>query len=125
MPLELGVWRIDQGLVALKATGLDLESRLEDLLDQDITIANPGWFVIGRQVETGFGPRADLLAIDAVGNLVLLELKRNQTPRDVIAQVLEYGAWVVQLTAVDLGPIYRKYVERYHSKRGQESLDQA
>jgi hypothetical protein len=125
MPLELGVWRIDQGLVALSATGLDLESRLEDLLDKDITIANPGWLVIGRQIETGFGSRADLLAIDAVGNLVILELKRDQTPREVVAQVLEYGAWVAKLTAAELGPIYRKYVERFHSDRGQESLDQA
>lgn len=42
MPLELGVWRIDGGLTAVLATGLDLEARLEDLLDQDITIATPG-----------------------------------------------------------------------------------
>jgi len=125
MPLELGVWRIDGGLTALPATGLDLESRLEDLLDRDITIANPGWFVIGRQIDTGFGSRADLLAIDGVGNLVLLELKRDQTPREVIAQVLEYGSWVAKLTAAELFPIYRKYIERFHPERGQESLDQA
>ena len=41
MPLELGVWRIDGSLKAVEATGLDLEARLEHLLDQDITIANP------------------------------------------------------------------------------------
>jgi hypothetical protein len=125
MPLELGVWRVDQRLVALPATALDLESRLEDLLDKDITIANPGWFIIGRQIETGFGSRPDLLAIDQVGNLVVLELKRDQTPREVIAQVLEYGAWVAKLTAADLSPIYRKYIERFHTDRGAESLDQA
>ena len=43
MPLELGVWRIDGGLTSLSATGLDQEARLEDILDGDITIANPGW----------------------------------------------------------------------------------
>jgi hypothetical protein len=125
MPLELSVWRIDEGLTAVPATGLDLESRLEDLLDADITIANPGWMVIGRQVDTGFGSRVDLLAIDGVGNLVLLELKRDQTPREVIAQVLEYGAWVRNLRAEDLGPIYRRYVERFRPERGSESFDQA
>lgn len=125
MPLELGVWRIDSGLVPLSPTGLDLESRLEELLDKDITIANPGWLVIGRQIETGFGSRADLLAIDAVGNLIVLELKRDQTPREVVAQVLEYGSWVDKLTAADLLIIYRKYVERFHPDRGQESLEQA
>jgi hypothetical protein len=125
MPLELGVWRLDGGLTALSATGLELESRLEDLLDSDITIANPGWLVIGRQVDTGFGSRVDLLAIDRVGDLVLLELKRDQTPREVIAQVLEYGAWVRNLRAEEIGPIYRRYVERFHPERGAESFDQA
>lgn len=125
MPLELGVWRIDGGLTALSATGLNLEARLEDFLDRDITIANPGWMVIGRQVDTGFGGRIDLLAIDAVGDLVLLELKRDLTPREVIAQVLEYGAWVVKLRAEDIAQIYRRYVERFYPERGSESLDQA
>ena len=125
MPLELGVWRIDGGLRSLSATGLDLEARLEDILDGDITIANPGWMVIGRQVDTGFGSRIDLLAIDAVGNLVLLELKRDQTPREVIAQVLEYGAWLVKLRAEDLLSIFQRYLERFHPERAAESLDQA
>ena len=114
MPLELAVWRIDGELRAVGASGLDLEERLETLLDQDVTIANPGWMIIGRQVDTGFGGRVDLLAMDAVGDLAVLELKRDQTPREVIAQVLEYGSWVVKLTGAELAPIYRKYVERYH-----------
>lgn len=81
--------------------------------------------IIGRQVETGFGGRVDLLAIDAVGDLAVLELKRDQTPREVIAQVLEYGSWVVKLSAAELAPIYQKYVERFHPERGTESLDEA
>jgi hypothetical protein len=125
MPLEIAVWRIDGDLRVVPATSLGLESRLEDLLDKDITIANPGWMVIGRQVDTGIGGRADLLAIDATGNLAVLELKRDQTPREVIAQVLEYGAWVVKLAAGDLATTYRRYIERYHPERGQESFDQA
>src|SRR5512139_1898390 len=121
MPLELGIWRIDGSLTPLAATRMDLEERLEDILDRDITIANPGWMVIGRQVDTGFGGRIDLLAIDAVGDLVLLELKRDLTSREVIAQVLEYGAWVVRLRTEDIAQIYRRYVERFHPERGYES----
>jgi hypothetical protein len=123
--LELAVWRIDKTLVALQATGLDLESRLENLLDQDITIANPGWFIVGRQMDTGFGSRADLLAIDVVGNLVLLELKRDQTPRDVVTQALEYGSWVRKVQGPDLAQIYRSYIARYHADRSNESFEQA
>jgi hypothetical protein len=40
MPVELGVWRIDGQLTRVLALPLDLESRLEDILDKDIAIAN-------------------------------------------------------------------------------------
>ena len=63
MPLELGVWRIDGKLARVPVGSLDLESRLEDLLDQDTSIANPDWMVIGRQVITPHGGRVDLLAL--------------------------------------------------------------
>jgi hypothetical protein len=125
MPLELAVWRIDGVLRSIPQESLDLEQRLEDILDKDISIANPGWMIIGRQVDTGLGPRADLLAIDEAGNLVVLELKRDQTPRDVVAQVLEYGAWVTKLRSEDIPPIYKSYLERYHTDRIGESFDQA
>ena len=82
MPLELAVWRIDGELHAVAASGLDLEERFEALLDQDVTIANPGWKIIGRQVDTGLGSPVDLLAVDAFGNPAVLELKRNQTRRE-------------------------------------------
>jgi len=49
-------------------------------------------------VRTPHGKLIDLLAIDADGNLHVLELKRDNTPRDVVAQVLDYGSWVTTLT---------------------------
>ena len=39
----------------------------------------------------------DLLALDRWGDLVVLELKRGRTPRETIAQALEYAAYAVQL----------------------------
>jgi hypothetical protein len=125
MPLELGVWRIDGEPKSIPQKSLELEQRLEELLDRDISIANPSWMVIGRQIDTGFGPRADLLAIDETGNLIVLELKRDQTPRDVVAQVLEYGAWVTKLRSEDVPSIYASYLDRYHRDRQGESFDQA
>lgn len=40
--------------------------------------------VIGRQVKTPHGKLIDLLAMDGEGNLHVLELKRDKTPRDVV-----------------------------------------
>lgn len=129
MPLELGVWRVDgQGTKAkpIELAQLDLESRLESILADDIRIANSDWMVIGRQVRTPFGGTSvDLLALDSEGELVVLELKRDKTPRDILAQVLEYGAWVVGLKTDDIARIFADYQKRYSPGTQARSLDQA
>ncbi len=50
--------------------------------------------IIGRQVTTKFDGIIDLLGIDRQGDLVVLELKRDRTPRETLAQVLEYASFV-------------------------------
>ena len=77
MPLERAVWRIDGELRTVAASGLDLED------SQDVTIADPGWKIIGRQLDTGLGSPVDLLAVDALGNPAVLELMRDHAPREV------------------------------------------
>ena len=62
--------------------------------------------IIGRQVQTGFGGVIDLLALDAEGRAHVLELKRARTPRDVVAQTLDYGSWVKDLSLEELEQIY-------------------
>jgi hypothetical protein len=67
--------------------------------------------IVGRQVQTRFGGRIDLLAIDRSANCVILELKRGRTPRDVVAQVLDYATWVKDLGYAELDQmslLYRK-----------------
>jgi len=50
--------------------------------------------VIGRQEETGHGGRIDLLGIAPDGTLVPIEVNRSRTPREVLAQALDYAGWV-------------------------------
>lgn len=65
--------------------------------------------LIGRQEDTGFGGRIDLLAIAPDGSLVLIELKRDHTPREVVAQALDYAAWVEKLRAEEIAAIFSRF----------------
>jgi len=109
MPLELSVWRIDSGLTRIEPSRLDLESRLEDILARDISAASPHWMVIGRQVSTPWGKFIDLLCIDVEGKLIVLELKRDKTEREVVAQALDYGSYVKTIQADEVRRIFAKY----------------
>jgi RecB family endonuclease NucS len=53
--------------------------------------------LIGRQESTGMGGRIDLLGVAPDGALVLIELKRDRTPREVVAQAIDYAVWVEKL----------------------------
>ncbi|WP_162996072.1 hypothetical protein [Acidovorax sp. 1608163] len=125
MPVELGVWRVDQGLQAVLHQPMANEKRLEDLIEANIAVVAPHLMVIGRQVQTSYGKYVDLLAIDRAGNLAIIELKRDMTPRDVVAQVLDYGSWVIGLQSDQIASIWGNYVEKYRPSDKGMSLDQA
>ena len=95
MPSEMKLWQLrDDQPEHVPQSSLDLESRLENWLRDDIGMVSDNLLVIGQQVETAYGGVIDLLAIDSSGDLVILELKRDRTPRDIVAQALDYASWV-------------------------------
>lgn len=112
MPLEIGLWRVDGKPVKVGTSKMPRESRLEELLETDPGILGLPVLLIGRQVPTAHGKFIDLLGIDAEGALHVLELKRDRTPRDVVAQVLDYGSWVRNLTNEEIRAIYDDYARR-------------
>lgn len=98
MPVEMGIWRMDGDRPhRLSPTTMPTEVMLEEFLEKDPSLLGDRLLVIGRQVRTPYQKLIDLLAVDAEGNLHVLELKRDRTPRDVVAQVLDYGSWVTTL----------------------------
>jgi hypothetical protein len=90
-------------------------------LERDISLLSRDLLVIGRQVETDFGGSIDLLCLDRTGDLVVVELKRDKTPREITAQILDYGSWVNNLSYEEIATIAEGYL-RLH---GQDSLDEA
>jgi hypothetical protein len=106
MPIEVGIWKLGAKLQRVRMSSLDSESRLEDCLCEDLSILAPDLMLIGRQIPTDYGKFIDLLAMDTDGNLTVIELKRDRTPREVVAQILDYASWVQSLSYDDIVEIY-------------------
>lgn len=90
-----------------------LEEDLEAWLEKNPEVLTDGEpiLVIGRQVNTDFGTRLDLLGLDAEGSVIVAELKRAPT-RDIVAQTLEYAAWIDSLDEVRIKNIAEEYLAK-------------
>lgn len=109
MPIEVGIWKLGARPQRLPLMQMATEAKLEQSLRQDIDILRPQLLVLGWQVLTAFGKRIDILAMDPTGKLLVIELKRDRTPREVVAQLLDYGSWVKGLSYEDVSAIYTEY----------------
>ena len=113
MPVEMRMWRIDgETPRPLSPAALPTENELHQFLKQDPSLLGIPLLVIGSEVPTPYGKRLDLLAVDGDGNLHVLELKRDKTPREVVAQVLDYGSWVSTLSRDDVIEIAAEYLDQ-------------
>ena len=108
---QVRLWEItaDRKLAEIPSRYTSLEQWIEDWLADDVSVLDPNLLVIGRQVRTSFGGSIDLLCMDGDGNLVVVELKRGQTPQDVTSQALEYSSWVKGLRYDDITGIAAAY----------------
>jgi hypothetical protein len=109
MPIRHAIWKVAAQPVPLVETSLVTEQLLEEMIIAAPRLLSDEWMLIGRQENTGFGGRIDLLAIAPDGALVLIELKRHRTPREVVAQALDYASWVEKLKAEDIAEIYGRF----------------
>jgi hypothetical protein len=109
MPIKHAIWKVGENPMLLAQASLPSEQQLEDMIVRDPRILSDEWMVIGRQEITSHGGRIDLLAIAPDASLVLIELKRDRTPREVVAQALDYASWVDTLGATEIAQIYQRF----------------
>lgn len=117
---EIKLWNINNNKVnKVIRERLDFEQRLENWLLEDITILSDNLAVIGSQVITSYGKKIDILALNSVGELVIIELKRNKTYREIIAQILDYATWVKDLDYEELNTILNKFGNTEYTDIGE------
>ncbi len=51
----------------------------------------------------------DILLFDIMGNVIIVEFKRDRTPRDAIAQILDYASDLHQMSLDDLEKLIKKH----------------
>lgn len=108
LPIEVGIWKLNNGVQKIDYQNIESEEKLENILMQDISILSEKLLVIGRQVPTEYGKYIDILALDENGNTVIIELKKSRTSREVTAQVLDYASWIQNLSYEDVIELYKK-----------------
>jgi hypothetical protein len=101
-------------LVPAAKTTLEMEAHLECWLENSPwAIAQEPLLIIGRQTSAYQEETStifpDLLGLDKEGNIVIIELKKGRTPREVIAQLLEYAAWANDLSDEKISDIFTVY----------------
>jgi hypothetical protein len=71
-----------------------VEAELETWISKNPELLGDRILIIDRQRDIPGVGRLDLLGIDAEGTLVIIELKRDRSSREAVAQALDYAAWL-------------------------------
>lgn len=129
MGISHTIWTVGPRAAQLENAALPKEQVLHDMLLRSPEILGLELMLIGSEVRTPHGGYIDLLAIDPAGTLVIIELKREKTPRDVVAQALDYASWVKTLHFADVENIYKTFRKNHNLsedflKRFDVPLDQ-
>lgn len=109
MPIGQRIWRIGQPPQRLREGALASEKSLEEMIVAAPEIVSEEWMIIGQQEDTGFGGRIDLLAIAPDSSLILIEIKRGRSPRELVAQAIDYATWIEGLDAEAVFRIYSRW----------------
>jgi hypothetical protein len=126
MTKNIRIWKVCKGenLQEIKTTNLDFEKRIQSWLEKDISLISSDLLIIGREVETAYGGFIDLLCLDRNGDVVIVELKRDKTPREVTAQALDYASWVKDLSHEKTTEIANNYFTAQGLPRIEETFSQ-
>ncbi|PGO81696.1 hypothetical protein CN980_01080 [Bacillus cereus] len=113
MTLSMNLWQVKGNeLKEFTKAQLNKEDRLENWIEKDSHLLGMEVLIIGKQVITAYGGRIDLLGMDREGNIIIFELKKGRTPRDVIAQALDYATWVKELSYSEILQITKNYLNK-------------
>ena len=81
---------------------------IQEWVEKNPEILENNLLIIGKEVSLPSDIRLDLLAIDKKSNLVVIELKRDDSGRNMDWQAIKYASYCSNLTSLD---IFRQFAE--------------
>ncbi len=116
MATQIKVWEISGDRLTSVAEVAFADSHREDELENWIVqcpdVLGENLLIIARQLEISGVGRLDLLCMDSTGELVIVELKRGLTPREAIAQALDYASWLDDATEEEIAALAAQHLKR-------------
>lgn len=127
MATEIQLWEIKEGkLVPSEISMVDARrtevNDLEKWIKSNSDILGEDILIIGEQVMTKRGP-LDFLGIDKSGNLIIIELKRDQLHREVLAQAIDYTSDIASWDFDKLNVECEKYTDKSILEGLSENFD--
>ncbi len=116
MATEIKSWQIIDGKLetlesSLTKDGKKEKEHLEQWIKSNPEILGDDIVIIGEQVRTSSGP-LDFLGIDKSGNAVIVELKRDKLPRDVLTQAIDYASDIARWEIDRFREICKSYLKQ-------------
>lgn len=115
-----------------KAEKLDIvnfsDLKLKERFDIEVWVKNnpsilkEDLLIISEQIILPSGRQPDLIALDREGNLVIIELKRDDSGRDVYWQAISYAAQFSEYSYTDIIKMYEDYRDK-NENEGSNSYE--
>lgn len=117
MATEMKIWRVSdkKKLEIVQDVPFEanhMEQDLESWIEGCPSILGDDLLVVNRQLNIPGVGTLDLLCIDSAGVPVIVELKRKSTPREAVAQALDYASWMDTLSQEQ----FKEFAEEYLKK---------
>jgi len=107
---QTALWQVgEDGPVRLLPQRIKLEQQLEEWIERDPSLLQSGLTVVGRQMPLEAGT-LDLLAVDPMGQWVVIEIKRGTVSRETIAQALDYASCIATISQDELDQKVSEYL---------------
>lgn len=88
---------------------------IQEWIDDEPSILGNEYLIIGKEVILPSNVRLDLLAIDKNANLVIIELKRDDSGKDIEWQAIKYASYCAGFTDAEIYNIYENYLKNKNS----------